>query len=127
MLTERRVHPTIPVADRERARAWYEERLGFRPVWERPQGIMYEAAGGSRFVLFPSANAGTSPGTLMSFEVPDIEAEVAELKARGVVFEEYDYPNLRTVDSVATMGEVRAAWFKDSEGNVIGVVQFPPD
>jgi hypothetical protein len=61
----------------------------------------------------------------MGFATPDVEAEVRELKARGVVFEEYDHPALKTVDSIATVGPTRSAWFRDSEGNILGIVQLP--
>lgn len=126
MLTDRRVHSTIPAADLGRARRWYEERLGFVPIRELPGGLMYEAAEGTRFVIYPTPNAGQSPNTLMGFATSDIEAEVRELKARGVVFEDYDFPTLKTVDSIATTGPTRGAWFRDSEGNIIGIVQLPP-
>ena len=127
MLTDRRVHATIPASDLARARAWYADKLGFTPVRELPGGLMYDGAERTRFVVFPSPNAGMSPNTVMGFATPDIEAEVAELKGRGVIFEEYDYPTLETVDSIATIGPTRSAWFRDSEGNIIGVVQLPPE
>jgi catechol 2,3-dioxygenase-like lactoylglutathione lyase family enzyme len=125
VLTDRRVHATIPAADLGRARKWYAEKLGFEPIRQLPGGLMYDAAGGTRFIIYPTPNAGKSPNTLMGFATDDIEAEVRELKARGVVFEEYDYPTLKTVGSIATVGPTRSAWFRDSEGNVIGVVQLP--
>jgi hypothetical protein len=101
--------------------------LGFTPVRELPRGLMYEAAGGSRFVIYPTPNAGQSPNTLMGFVTPDIEAEVRDLKARGVIFEDYDFPTLKTVDSIATTEATRSAWFRDSEGNIIGIVELPPE
>jgi catechol 2,3-dioxygenase-like lactoylglutathione lyase family enzyme len=125
VLTDRRVHATIPAADLARARTWYSEKLGFEPIRELPGGLMYDAADGTRFVIYPTPNAGKSPNTLMGFATDDIEAEVRDLKARGVVFEEYDYPTLKTVDSIATVGPTRSAWFRDSEGNIIGVVRLP--
>jgi Glyoxalase/Bleomycin resistance protein/Dioxygenase superfamily. len=125
VLTDRRAHSTIPASDLSRARKWYSEKLGFEPISELAGGLTYVAAEGTRFVIYPTPNAGKSPNTLMGFATPDIEAEVRELKARGVVFEEYDYPTLKTVDSIATSGPVRSAWFRDSEGNIIGVVQLP--
>ncbi|MEO8250948.1 MAG: VOC family protein [Chloroflexota bacterium] len=127
MLTQRRIHATIPAADLGRARQWYEAMLGFKPIRELPGGLMYDAAEGTRFIIYPTPNAGQSPNTLMGFATPDIEAEVRELKGRGVVFEDYDFPNLKTVDSIATTGPTRAAWFRDSEGNIIGIVQLPPE
>jgi catechol 2,3-dioxygenase-like lactoylglutathione lyase family enzyme len=127
MLSDRRVHTTIPCADLERAKTWYAEKLGFTPVRVLPTGVFFDAGEGTRFVLYPTPNAGQSPNTLMGFSTPDVDGEVAALKARGVVFEEYDFPTLKTVNSIADRNGVRSAWFKDSEGNILAVVQFPPE
>lgn len=129
MLTELRVHATIPASDIARAKNWYEEKLGFRPVRELPGGLMYDAANGTRFVVYPSPNAGQAPQTCMGFAAHDIEREVRELKERGVTFEEYDYPSLKTVDGIAETGDgaSRSAWFRDSEGNILGLVQLPDE
>ena len=127
MLTERRVHTTLPASDMARARAWYAEKLGFEPMLDLPSGMMYEAAEGTRFVLFPSPNAGQAPQTCMGFATSDIEGDVRDLKAKGVTFEEYDTPNFTTVDSIATAGPTRSAWFRDSEGNILGIVQLPEE
>ena len=125
MLTECSVHTTIPAADLDRAIAWYEQKLGFKPAQRMPTGAMFEAADGTYFVLYPQPLAGQAPQTVMGFSTADIEREVRDLKARGVVFEDYDLPTLKTVNSIAEMGPVRGAWFKDSEGNILAVVQFP--
>ena len=129
MLKNGRVATRIPVQDLDRARRFYAEKLGLEPSEERPGGLLYRCAGGE-FALFDSA--GGSPGTFtqMAWDVDDIEATVAEMKARGVVFEEVDLPGLRTVDGIAEVsgnypskggkGE-RAAWFRDSEGNMLGI------
>ena len=127
MLTELRVHSTIPASDMARARAWYAEKLGFEPILDLPSGMMYEAAEGTRFVVFPSPNAGQAPQTCMGFATSDIEREVRDLKARGVTFEEYDLPNFKTVDSIMSTGLTRSAWFRDSEGNILGIVQLPEE
>ena len=131
MLNHARVATRIPVQDLERARRFYAETLGLEPSEERPGGLRYRCASGE-FSLFQSA--GASPGTFtqMAWEVDDIEATVAELKARGVVFEEVDLPGLKTVDGIAEVagnypskggrGE-RGAWFRDSEGNMLGIGQ----
>ena len=108
-----------------RATRWYKEKLGFVPLWRSAAGAMYEAGDGSRFQIYPTPNAGKAPQTVMGFETPDIEGDVRSLKARGVVFEDYDLPNLKTIDSIATMGSVRAAWFRYSEGNIVSLVHFP--
>jgi catechol 2,3-dioxygenase-like lactoylglutathione lyase family enzyme len=129
VLKNGRVATRIPVQDLDRARRFYAEKLGLEPSEERPGGLLYRCAGGE-FALFDSA--GGSPGTFtqMAWDVDDIEATVAEMKARGVVFEEVDLPGLRTVDGIAEVsgnypskggkGE-RAAWFRDSEGNMLGI------
>jgi catechol 2,3-dioxygenase-like lactoylglutathione lyase family enzyme len=95
MLQGRSVHPTIPAADLERAKA-YADRLGLTPSRELSGGLVYETGGGAWFLLCPSQGAGTAQHTVAGWEVEDIDAEVAELKARGVVFEEYDLPQLKT-------------------------------
>jgi catechol 2,3-dioxygenase-like lactoylglutathione lyase family enzyme len=125
MLTDCRVHATIPAADLGRARKWYADKLGLEPIRQMPGGLMYDAADSTRFLIYPTPNAGKSPNTCMGFATGDIDAEVRELKARGVVFQDYDSPALKTVDGIATVGPTRSAWFRDSEGNIIGVVQLP--
>jgi catechol 2,3-dioxygenase-like lactoylglutathione lyase family enzyme len=133
MLKAARIAARIPAQDLERARRFYAEKLGLEPVEERPGGLLYRGAGGE-FALFQSA--GASPGTFtqLAFEVDDIEATVAELRERGVVFEEVDVPGLKTVDGIAEVagnypskgsGE-RAAWFRDSEGNMLGIGEEVP-
>jgi catechol 2,3-dioxygenase-like lactoylglutathione lyase family enzyme len=128
-LARARVATRLPAQDLDRARRFYAERLGLRPVDERPGGLLYRCAGAD-FVLFRST--GSSPGTFtqMAFEVDDIETVVSELRQRGVVFEEVDAPGLRTRDGIAEVegnypskgarGE-RGAWFRDSEGNLLGI------
>jgi catechol 2,3-dioxygenase-like lactoylglutathione lyase family enzyme len=131
MLGGARIATRIPVRDLTRARAWYSDKLGLEPSEERPGGLRYRLANGE-FALFESA--GTSPGTFtqMGFEVDDLEATVAELKERGVVFEDVDVPGLETVDGIAQVegnypskgghGEL-AAWFRDLDGNMLGIGQ----
>jgi catechol 2,3-dioxygenase-like lactoylglutathione lyase family enzyme len=123
MLSERDVHATIPAADLERARKFYAEKLGLTPSREEPPGLVYEGPGGGWFRLYETPYAGTAQHTVAGWSVDDIEAEVAELRSRGVVFEEYDTRHLRTVDGIATSDAGRAAWFKDIEGNILGVAQ----
>jgi catechol 2,3-dioxygenase-like lactoylglutathione lyase family enzyme len=123
MLTNYKIHSTIPVHDLARARKYYADKLGLTVTREAPGGLVYEY-NGTWFLLYPSSGAGTAQHTVAGWAVDNIEAEVAELKTRGVVFEEYDLPTLKTVNSIATAGPNRAAWFKDSEGNILGVVQL---
>ncbi len=124
MLTGAGTHTTLPVQDPARAKAFYADKLGLQPTSETPSGNFYET-GGSRFLLYPTQGRPSGAHTQMGFAVGDIEATVAELKERGVGFEDYDFPGFDKATSVAQTGPVRAAWFKDSEGNLLGIVQLP--
>jgi catechol 2,3-dioxygenase-like lactoylglutathione lyase family enzyme len=123
MLTNAPIVPYIPVADVARARRFYEGTLGLKPKEEYAGGVIYECGNGSRVFMYPSAGAGTSKASTAFWVVDDVAAEVAELKARGVVFEEYNMPGIKTVNSIATAGGAKTAWFKDSEGNILAVSQ----
>jgi catechol 2,3-dioxygenase-like lactoylglutathione lyase family enzyme len=125
MLSEYRVHTALPAIDIERAKRFYAEKLGLAPTQQRPDGLRYDCADGTALFLFPTSTSDRGGHTQAGIEVPDIEAAVVELRLRGVAFEEYDTPELKTVDGIATEpGGDRAAWFKDSEGNLLGLVQF---
>lgn len=134
MLENARVATRLPAQDLDRARRFYSEKLGLEPADERPGGLLYRCRNGE-FALFQSAGASQGTFSQMAFEVEDIEATVAGLKERGVVFEEVDLPGLETVDSIADIegnypskgarGE-RGAWFRDSEGNLLGLGQPVP-
>lgn len=126
MLNDRRVYATIPASDMARAKRWYQEKLGLMPTSENELGAVYRLGGGTAFFLYPTEmNAGKAPNTLMSFAANDLEADVRALKDRGVVFEEYDFPGLKTVNSIATFGDYKGAWFKDSEGNILAIGDEP--
>jgi catechol 2,3-dioxygenase-like lactoylglutathione lyase family enzyme len=130
MLEESEVATRLPARDLNRARKFYSEKLGLDPIEERPGGLRYRS-NNSFFVLFESAGEASRTHTQMGWEVTDIKAIVAALKARGVVFEEYDLPGLKTTNGIAEIagnypskgvGE-KGAWFKDSEGNLLGIGQ----
>jgi catechol 2,3-dioxygenase-like lactoylglutathione lyase family enzyme len=123
MLSKLEFHATLPAKDMNRAKQFYAEKLGMNPSAESPAGLVYQCKE-SWFLLFPSSGISTGQFTQGGWETNNVEVEVAELKSRGVTFEEYDLPNFKTVNSVATMGSNRAAWFKDSEGNLLGIVQM---
>ena len=125
MLDDRRVYATIPASDMDRARRWYSEKLGLVPVGEEQFGAVYRAAGGTVFLLYPTANAGQAPNTLMAFSSSDLRSDVEALRARGVVFEEYDVPGLKTENGIARLGPYESAWFKDSEGNILAIGSEP--
>jgi len=130
MLDAHKVATRLPAKDLGRARAWYADKLGLEPAEERPGGLRYRI-GQAEFVLFASAGKSDGSFTQMAFEVEDLRATVAALRARGVAFEDYDDGPLRTEDGIATIegqypskgiGEY-GAWFRDCEGNLIGVGQ----
>ena len=117
------VESTIPAQDLERARTFYAEKLGLTPTSEERIGLRYRLADGTRFRLFRSGGKASGAHTQMALMVEDISAIVQDLRSRGVNFEEYDSPGLKTTDGIADVGYARAAWFKDSEGNLIGISQ----
>ena len=130
MLSKGKVATRLPAQDLKRARAFYADKLGLEPVEERQGGLRYVCAAGE-FALFESQGGASGDHTQMGWEVEDIEAAVTALRSRGVVFEEYDLPGLSTVDCIAEIegnypskgiGE-RGAWFRDSEGNMLGLGQ----
>ena len=124
MLADYMVAPTLPVVDLERALRFYQDKLGLKVVQMDPSpGAMMQCGKGTMLYLYQRA-ATKADHTVAAFNVDNIESEVKELKAKGVVFEEYDMPGLKTVNSIATMGSMKGAWFKDTEGNILGVSQM---
>jgi predicted enzyme related to lactoylglutathione lyase len=122
MLKTAPIRAYIPAKDVKRARKFYEEKIGLVPKLEFAGGVIYEC-GGTEVFLYPTPNAGTSKASQAFWHVKDVEAEVADLKARGVQFEEYDMPGITMKNSIATGGGAKTAWFKDSEGNIMAVSQ----
>lgn len=112
------VYAKLPTQDLERARRFYDEKLGLRPFGEQGPHLFYNV-GGARFLLFQSAGAPSGSHDQMGFVVDDIKARVGELRDRGVAFEDYEF----TVDGIADFGEVRAAWFRDTEGNLLNLIE----
>jgi len=123
MLASYPIHATLPATDLERAKRFYTEMFGLTAESEAPEGIFFRS-GDTRFLVFPSGGTASGTHTQLSWTVDDIESEVAALQARGVNFEEYDMPSLKTINGVALMGPVKIAWMKDSEGNLLSVAQF---
>jgi len=122
MLSTAPIRAYIPASDVSRARKFYEGTLGLKPKQEYAGGAIYEC-GGAEVFLYPTPNAGTSKASQAYWQVTDVEAEVAELKARGVKFEEYDMPGMTMKNSIVTAGGAKTAWFKDTEGNILAVSQ----
>jgi predicted enzyme related to lactoylglutathione lyase len=122
MLSAAPIRAYLPASDVARARAFYEGVIGLRPKQEYAGGVIYECGGADVF-LYPTPNAGTSKASQAFWSVADVEAEVAELKARGVTFEEYSMPGFTMENSIVTAGGARTAWFKDTEGNILAISQ----
>jgi predicted enzyme related to lactoylglutathione lyase len=128
MLSTSRVEANIPAADLGRARAFYADTLGLTPTRET-EGVFltYRTDGGTTFNLYETTFAGQAGHTIAQWHVADIEAEVRDLRAKGVQFEVYDMPGVRWDGEIASMeGLGRAAWFRDSEGNIMCLDQDMP-
>jgi predicted enzyme related to lactoylglutathione lyase len=123
MLQQAPMYAYIPAKDLARARKFYEETVGLKPKQEIAGGITYEFGKGTACFLYPTPNAGTSKASQAFWQVEDVEREVRELKARGVQFEDYDMPGMKMENGIATGGGAKAAWFKDSEGNTLALIQ----
>jgi predicted enzyme related to lactoylglutathione lyase len=113
----------IPVKDLGRARQFYEGKLGLTATEERQGGVIYQFGEHTACFMYPTPNAGTSRASQAFWEVDDIEREVAELRKRGVEFEDYDTPEMKTENGIAAKGNIKSAWFKDTEGNIMALVE----
>jgi predicted enzyme related to lactoylglutathione lyase len=116
-----RTAATLPAQDLERAKAFYRDKLGLTPTQENAGGLMYVLQAGTGFGVFPSSGRPSGTHTQLAIEVEDLEQTVKDLQGKGVKFEEYDTPMLKTVNGVADFGGTKGAWFKDSEGNLIAL------
>ena len=123
MLANAAIVPYIPASDIPRARKFYEDVVGLQAKEVYAGGVIYECGKGSWVSMYPSPGAGTNKASTAFWSVDDVEAEVAALKSRGVVFEEYNSPGLKTVNGIATGGGAKTAWFKDTEGNILAISQ----
>jgi catechol 2,3-dioxygenase-like lactoylglutathione lyase family enzyme len=123
MLENASVRTTIAVKDRERAKKFYTESLGLTISQDREDGVTLDAGDGTSLELYESQFAGTAKSTLAGFQVKDIDGTMSSLREKGVTFEEYDMPGLKTENGVAQLGPVRGAWFKDPDGNILAVVE----
>ena len=122
-----RASATLPAQDLERAKAWYADKLGLKPTGSDPLGgAQYQLPDGTGFLLFPSAGKPSGTHTQMALDMQDFDTTVRDLRANGVKFEDYDIPGLKTVNGVAEFGEMKGAWFKDSEGNLIAIATPTP-
>jgi predicted enzyme related to lactoylglutathione lyase len=114
----------LPARDVERARTFYADRLDLTPFDERDSHLFYEV-GGSHFMVYPSSGTASGTHDQIGFAVEDVESMVATLRTKGVIFEEYEPPpGASATDGIMDFGGVKAAWFKDSEGNLLSIVEF---
>ncbi|MEU9130343.1 VOC family protein [Kitasatospora sp. NPDC048540] len=124
MLADAPLVAVIPAGDLDRAKRFYRDTLGLKVAREGTEDIAFEC-GGTQLAVYRTPSGGQAAHTLASWKVADLDAEMTDLRGRGIVFEEYDLPGLKTVDGVAEADGMRAAWFKDSEGNILCVNQVP--
>ena len=123
MLQESPMYAYIPAKDLARARQFYEGKVGLVPKEETNGGVVYEFGRNTACFLYPTPNAGTSQASQAFWSVDDVDREIAALKARGVVFENYDMPGDRSAEGAVIAGGAKAAWFKDSEGNIMALIE----
>ena len=123
MLNNLQAYAVLPASDMQRAKAYYSDTLGLDQVQEMAGGVIYRLGGGSQFLMYETPNAGTAKNTAMCWMTDDLDAEMADLRGRGVTFEDYDFPGLKTENGVATNDTERSAWFVDSEGNILCLSQ----
>jgi predicted enzyme related to lactoylglutathione lyase len=112
---------TLPAANIERAKKFYSDKLGLTPESVEPDGSLRYECGGTGFLVYQSQYAGTAKNTAVGFRTDNLEKDMREMRSKGVVFEEYDMPGLKTDHGVATIGDFKGAWFKDSEGNIVAL------
>ncbi|MGH3457050.1 VOC family protein [Aeromicrobium sp.] len=112
----------LPASDLKRARAFWHDKFGLDPVetYEQGDSEMYNL-GGTRVLVYETPYAGTAQNTAMGIDTSDFDRDMAELKSKGVVFNDYDIPGITTVDGVFEVDGIRTAWFNDSEGNIIAL------
>lgn len=122
MLSDHPAYAAMPTQDLDGLCRFCEDVLGFVPRDENPAGVFYDAGDGTFFVVTRSTGKASGDHTQLGFRITGIDAEVADLRRRGVVFEEYESP--RTVDGIATLPIGRAAWFRDPDGNLIAMLEF---
>ena len=123
MLQTASMYSYLPAANVQRARRFYEQKLGFRPDEEIAGGVVYRFANGTGCFLYPTDNAGTNRASQAFWQVADVEREVAELKARGVTFEHYDMPGMTLEGDLHVADRMKVAWFKDPDGNIHSIAE----
>lgn len=124
MLSNSTVMAVLPAKDINRAKAYYSEKLGLEPAQNmEDEALIYQCGNGTGFMIYQTDNAGTAKNTQMGWDTNDFDREVEELRGRGVVFEDYDQPGLKTENGIADNEWGRAAWFLDTEGNILNITE----
>lgn len=126
MLTNSSVTSTLVTTDLEKTKDFYGNKLGLKedPSMTDENGVLYQAGSGTSLYLYKRLNPPVADHTLVSFRVDNLEGEIAELSQKGIVFEHYDMPGLKTDDrGIATIGPAKSAWFKDPDGNILSLLQ----
>jgi len=124
MLKDSNIIAVLAAKDINRAKDFYRDKLGMEPSESMEQdSLMYRGANGTGFLIYQTENAGTAKNTQMGWETDNLERDMEELRGRGVTFEEYDFPGLKTENGVATNDWGKTAWFLDSEGNILNISQ----
>ncbi|WP_354172085.1 VOC family protein [Arthrobacter sp. UYEF36] len=124
MLKDSNIMAVLPAKDIYRAMEFYRDKMGIEPAETMEDGsALYRCSQGTSFLVYQTDNAGTAKNTQMGWETDNIEREMEELRGRGVVFEEYDFPGLKTENGIATSDWGKASWFLDSEGNILNISQ----
>ena len=120
MINNAKLTVVLPVVDVSRATSFYRDRLGLKDLGNEPSGNRVLLTGtGTQSALMPAAEGAQSAYTVLSFEIENITKQIKDLQRRGIDFLEYDMPELKTTDFVAVMGAEKAAWFADTEGNIL--------
>jgi catechol 2,3-dioxygenase-like lactoylglutathione lyase family enzyme len=117
------VLPTLPAKNIDRAKKFYADKLGLQPDEVMPTGEVIFKVNKSSLLLYTSQYAGTAKNTAATFETDNLERDMRDLRNKGVVFEDYDMGDLKTVNGVASVGDIKSAWFKDTEGNIIALTE----
>ena len=125
MLRDTEVAAVLPAKDMNRAKDFYRDKLGLEPMEPGDDNLMFLCGNGTRFLLYQTDNAGTAKNTQVGWGTDNFDAEVEDLRGRGVVFEEYDFPGLKTENGIADTPMGKAAWFLDSEGNILSLFERP--
>ncbi|MBT2532980.1 VOC family protein [Arthrobacter sp. ISL-48] len=124
MLNDSNIMAVLPAKDINRAKDYYRDKLGLEPSGSMEEdSLMYRGGNGTGFMIYQTENAGTAKNTQMGWETDNLERDMEELRGRGVVFEDYDFPGLKTENGIATSSWGKSAWFLDSEGNILNLAQ----